>query len=185
MRIIAGKFKSRKIQIKIPDNVRPTTDSLRETIFNIVQNILDFDSINVIDICAGTGMMGFEAISRGADFCIFIEKNKRTTEIIKSIANLFNLNSNDYLIITEEAKHYFKSESLNSTTKFNLIFIDPPYDLKITNEIIASINPEILCDKALIIAETGFNEIVLIPKKFRIITERISGTTKITILQKT
>ena len=66
MRIISGRWKGRRIETKLPSGIRPTQDAIKETIFNILNNYIGFEDIECADICAGAGMLGIEALSRGA-----------------------------------------------------------------------------------------------------------------------
>jgi len=123
LRIISGSLKGR--MIKAPDSnlTRPTTDKVRETIFNLLHNKIDFDGISVLDFFAGSGALGFESISRGASNVTFIEKNypiyKNLLENIKSL----NL---------EESCEIVKSDAVQfakytTDKRFNLILADPPF----------------------------------------------------------
>jgi len=75
MRIISGEFKGRFINVPKSDLIRPTTDRVRETLFNLLNNQIDFDGINVLDVYAGSGSLGLECLSRGAASVDFVEKN--------------------------------------------------------------------------------------------------------------
>ena len=126
MRIIGGKYGSRRINVKIPDNVRPTTDRVRESIFNILNNLIDFQDLKVLDLFAGTGAFGFEALSRGSAYTQFVEKNKRTFELIRSVANSLEIPKSDYGIINGDAVKYLQNDKAQFS--YDLIFADPPYD---------------------------------------------------------
>jgi 16S rRNA (guanine966-N2)-methyltransferase len=123
MRIISGKFKGRFI--KVPDSklIRPTTDRVRETLFNLINNQLDFDGIEVLDLYSGSGSLGLECLSRGASKIDFVEKN---FVIYKNLQeNIDSLNAS-------EACHIYKMEALRfsetiKTGRYDLIFADPPF----------------------------------------------------------
>lgn len=123
MRIISGELKGRLIKVPDTKYTRPTTDRVRETIFNLLYNKLDFDGIDVLDIYAGTGSLGFECISRGAASVSFIEKNFPVYK---------NLQENiDSLGIKNQCKIY-KMEAVKFTNweehpKYDLILADPPF----------------------------------------------------------
>jgi 16S rRNA (guanine966-N2)-methyltransferase len=123
MRIIAGKFKSRVI--KVPDSklIRPTTDRVRETLFNLLNNKIDFDGTKVLDIYAGSGSLGLECISRGAAEIHFVEKNFPIYKYLQG-----NINSLD----VETECRIFKMEALKFSLisdhdKYDLILADPPF----------------------------------------------------------
>ncbi|MBU2492834.1 MAG: 16S rRNA (guanine(966)-N(2))-methyltransferase RsmD [Bacteroidetes bacterium] len=123
MRIISGQFKGRTIKVPKSNLVRPTTDRNKESLFNYLNNIVDFDGIKVCDIYAGSGALGFEALSRGAGEVHFVEKNfviyKTLQENIDSLG-------------VQSLCRIFKMEAVKFTTisqheKYDLILIDPPF----------------------------------------------------------
>ncbi len=123
VRIIGGQYKRRLVSFIEADGLRPTPDRLRETIFNwLLANIHDG---LVLDVCAGSGVLGFEALSRGAKCVTMIEKNiKQIDELTKSI-NLLNIHQNSLTLIHGCAKEVLKTLD----TPFDVIFLDPPYSL--------------------------------------------------------
>lgn len=123
MRIISGKYKSRPIKAPNPKFTRPTTDMVKETLFNILQNRIDLNGIKVLDIYAGSGSLGLEALSRGADQVHFVEMNHAVYKVL-----LENLKS----LETENSCRIYKKSALKFTlTKvhenYDLIFADPPF----------------------------------------------------------
>ena len=130
MRIIAGKFKGRKlVKSDHLKSLRPTTDMAREALFNILAsgkfiNEISFDinGANILDVCAGSGAVAFEALSRGAKFATLIEKDRGHIEIIRSNAKVFDV-ENQIKILNYDAKKLPKNSEF-----FDLIFIDPPYE---------------------------------------------------------
>jgi len=123
MRIISGEYKGRFINVPKSDLIRPTTDRVRETLFNILNNEINFNGIKVLDIYAGSGSLGLECLSRGAESVNFVEKN---FVIYK------NLNENIKLLNAELSCKIFKMEALkfsnkNHEQKYNLILADPPF----------------------------------------------------------
>ena len=123
MRIISGKFKGRFIKVPESKLIRPTTDRVRETLFNLLNNIIDFNDIKVLDIYAGSGSLGLECMSRGAGEVHFVEKNFL---IYKNLQE--NINSLD----TGTGCRIFKMEALRFSQisdhdKYDLILADPPF----------------------------------------------------------
>ena len=123
LRIVSGKFKGRFI--KVPDSklIRPTTDRVRETLFNLLNNKIDFNDIKVLDIYAGSGSLGLECMSRGAGEIHFVEKNFL---IYKNLQE--NINSLD----ARTGCRIFKMEALRFSQisdhdKYDLILADPPF----------------------------------------------------------
>src|SRR5262245_7387424 len=121
MRIIAGQFRSRRLKGTPPPGIRPTSDKLRETIFNILGQSVE--GATFLDGCAGTGAVGLEAISRGAAEVYFIDQSRKATRIIRD--NLESLEIKDGFKVIEMDL----SKALDTlSTRFDIAFIDPPYD---------------------------------------------------------
>lgn len=137
MRIITGKFRGRNLlKSDHLKSLRPTTDKNREALFNILSfgkfdkglakglaKGLDFKLIDskILDLCCGTGSIGFEALSRGAKFITFIDNNREHLELVKKNAELLKVES-DSEIICADARNLLANKN-----EFDLIFLDPPY----------------------------------------------------------
>ena len=123
MRIISGELKGRKISVPDSKEIRPTTDRVRETLFNILNNKIDFSDRKVLDLYAGSGSLGFECLSRGAFSVHFVERNFK---IYKNL--LENINS---LGVAEKCKIYkmeaLKFSQLLKNEDYDLILADPPF----------------------------------------------------------
>ncbi len=123
MRIISGEFKGRFIQVPQSKDIRPTTDRVRETLFNLLNNKLDFNDLKVLDLYAGSGSLGLECLSRGAGAVHFVERN---LFIFKNlINNIASLGIEDKCIVYKmEAVKYSRS---NINKGYDLIIADPPF----------------------------------------------------------
>jgi len=122
LRIIGGKFQRRKLQTAQSINLRPTKSILRETVFNICQNYIE--DAYFLDIFSGTGAMGIEAISRGALYAVFIEKDSKSACLIQQNISLLKIEDQAEVI----CKDVFKGlKTLDN--QFDIIYIDPPYEL--------------------------------------------------------
>lgn len=123
MRIISGQFRGRPIKVPKSKLVRPTTDRNKESLFNYLNNLIDFEDIKVCDIYAGSGALGLESLSRGAGEVHFVEKN---FVIYKTL--LENINT----LGVEDSTKIFKMEAVKFTTiseheQYDLIIADPPF----------------------------------------------------------
>ncbi|MBU1422701.1 MAG: 16S rRNA (guanine(966)-N(2))-methyltransferase RsmD [Bacteroidetes bacterium] len=145
MRVIAGKYKGRKLKAASKLEIRPATDRVKETIFNVLQHKLNLEQIRVLDLFAGTGSLGIEAVSRGAEHVTFVDFSKESISLIKS--NLENLKCTEVckLIKADGLKFIERCDE-----KFDLIFADPPYAYELTKRI-----PQIIFEKGLL-KESGF-----------------------------
>lgn len=124
MRIIAGKHRGLRLATvgkgDAGAHLRPTTDRVRESLFNILNNKLDFDDLRVLDLFAGTGALGLEALSRGAAHCIFVENGRVGAGLIAQNIKLAGQSDNTTLLRTDATK-------LPIGTPADVIFLDPPY----------------------------------------------------------
>lgn len=124
MRVIAGLFRSRQLKGKPPAGIRPTSDKLRETLFNVLGP--DVDGCTFLDGCAGMGGVGIEAISRGARFVYFVDQSRKAAAIVRE--NLQSLDVKEGFRLLEcdlgKALDLFEREG----TVFDIVFVDPPYE---------------------------------------------------------
>lgn len=182
MRIISGIYRGRRNQRKVPIGVRPTADVVRESIFNILTNLIDFEGKKCLDIFAGTGAMGFEALSRGAKHCTFIEKNRKTSEYIHDTAHLLTIPETDYTIIQADAKRALEIAVFRKE-QFDIVFFDPPYKLNILTDVLEkAIELSIFSDDAIITVEHSVSQGFILPKFFDVLQEKVFGDTKVVIL---
>jgi len=124
MKIISGYLASRTIKSLEVKELRPTTQRVKEAIFSSLENKIDFSNKTVLDLYAGSGSLGIEAISRGAKKCDFVEKNKDLIKCLKS--NLETLGViEEFNLFHSEVNKFLKTNN----TKYDVIFADPPYGL--------------------------------------------------------
>lgn len=121
IRIISGQFRGRKLPVNDLEGLRPTTDRVKETVFNWLMQ--DTRGANVLDCFAGSGGLGFECLSRFAAHATLIELNKKAAEQLKNNANTLKLDNTN--IINTSAIEHLTIE--NQDDKFNLVFVDPPF----------------------------------------------------------
>ena len=148
MRIISGKYKSRRFQLPTNFNARPTTDMARESLFNILNNTIDWENTNALDLFSGTGCIALEFVSRGCPHVISVESNAKNHAFIQKIKEM--LDAKELLTIKSDVFSFLKS--CNQT--FDLIFADPPYDLKDLDLLPTKIfEREVLNDEGIFILE--------------------------------
>ncbi|HPP38766.1 MAG TPA: 16S rRNA (guanine(966)-N(2))-methyltransferase RsmD [Candidatus Kapabacteria bacterium] len=183
MRIISGIYKGRNIPGKVPPNVRPTQDAMRETIFNIISNFIDFEGLVVCDLCCGTGAMAIEALSRGAEFAYFVDISRQSLDFVKNVLDTFKIERPKYQISLYRAEKFLLSDKVNRN--IDLIFVDPPYKNNVINDIVASISSSrFVPDGAIISIEYGIANSLLIPENLEIIAERQYSISKVTLMRK-
>lgn len=132
VRIIGGQYKRRQLGFIDHDGLRPTPDRVRETIFNWLMH--DLQGARVLDVCAGSGVLGFEALSRGGAFATFIEASSAQAALLQQSANTLNCTDSTH-IYHGYAEHILPT--LSGT--FDLIFIDPPYNAQLWQAIISTL----------------------------------------------
>ena len=150
MKVISGLLKGRRIDGYDIDGTRPTMDRVKESLFGMIQDKIK-DSI-VLDLFAGSGQLGIEAISNGAKLCYFTDNNNEVIKILN--INITNLNIKDKskVILTDWKK--FLNECSDKNIKFDIIFVDPPYDYQVYEKIMEKVSTlDLLNDSGLIILE--------------------------------
>ncbi len=123
MRIIAGAFRGRLLHTPKGDRIRPTIDRVRESIFNIIA--AEVAGAKVLDLFAGTGAMGLEALSRGAQFCCFVDQGEEAVRLIRDNVQLCGARDRSRIIQGSAVSAIRRLGSENEL--FDLIFMDPPY----------------------------------------------------------
>ncbi|MGP4716560.1 16S rRNA (guanine(966)-N(2))-methyltransferase RsmD [Psychrobacter sp. T6-6] len=156
VRIIGGQFKRRIVSFIDAEGLRPTPDRLRETLFNWL--LADIHGAQVLDSCAGSGVLGFEALSRGAAHTTFIEVNSAQSNMLRQSAEQLRLDTATYSVITGTAEQVLGQAQLKqdqpAQRPFDIVFIDPPYAQDLWQPILTTLITNDLVDtKTLIYLE--------------------------------
>ncbi len=151
VRIIGGQFKRRNIDFIDLDGLRPTPDRMRETLFNWL--MADIYGAKVLDACAGSGVLGFEALSRGASQTVFIEKNKQQYQQLINSAKNLQLSQDKAQIYCGQAEKVLVN--LKDKQVFDVVFLDPPYALNLWQPILQGlVTQQLINDETLIYLES-------------------------------
>ena len=151
MRIIRGKLKSRRFSIPKKFPSRPTTDFAKEGLFNFLENQLYLHEIDVLDLCAGTGNISFEFISRDTEKVVAVDKDYNCIKFIKDTAKEFDIEDNIEVVKMDIIQYLKKTDK-----KFDLIFSDPPYDAKFHDQIAQLVfERNLLNEEGILIIEHG------------------------------
>ena len=145
MRVITGTARGRRLATPSNNDIRPTTDNVKESIFNIIQ--FDVEGRKVLDLFAGTGQLGIECLSRGAESAVFVDQSREAVKLVRDNLKTCGLNGT---VIQMDSLSFLKS-----CGKFDLIFVDPPYDSPVYDEVLKTINlVDILSDGGIIMCES-------------------------------
>ena len=149
MRIISGSARGRKLKEPLGMDTRPTTDKVKESLFNIIQ--FELEGRRVLDLYAGTGQLGLEALSRGAEHCTFVDQRRESAALVKENIRLCRF---------EDRAKVVQGESLSFLSacreKFDIVLLDPPYAgdlLEKSLEILTGF--DILREHGIIVCESG------------------------------
>ncbi len=183
MRVIAGKYKGRLLDAMEGRQTRPTSDMIKESIYNLIGPYFEADT--AVDLFSGSGSLGIEAVSRGVKEAYLIDSNPEAINIIEQ--NVASLDAGDECHVmnttAQAALDYFSHQQI----KINLLLLDPPYDMDIIEELlIEALEKEVLSPRALVVCESSkridFAEEI---GSLQQIKNRTYGKTRICVYQNT
>jgi 16S rRNA (guanine(966)-N(2))-methyltransferase RsmD len=181
MRVITGTARGRRLAQPTNMDIRPSTDQVKEAIFNIIQ--FDVEGRRVLDLFAGSGQLGLEALSRGAEKATFVDGTREATAIITANAQKTHLYKQSN-VLCMDWKQYIKSAK--GRNQFDIVFLDPPYALRLLPKVTAELyDADMLAEGALVICEDeegGLAEDVMVRARFDLVKETRYGRVYITIL---
>lgn len=152
MRIISGKFKGHRLVAFKAEHIRPTTDRVKESLFNKWSPYIE--GSKVLDLFCGTGSLGLEALSRGADFVEFVDSNEKSLRILRENVKKLKI-ENGIHITKRDALQFMKS----SDQVFDLILIDPPFTKMMADQVLSALSESsILKEGGLVAIESGTKE---------------------------
>lgn len=155
MRIITGTAKGKRLATLEGDATRPTSERIKGAIFSSIQ--FELEGRVVLDLFAGSGQMGLEALSRGADRAVFIDSSREAMEIVKKNARTTGFFERSHFLVSD-FRNYIRKAS--GREKFDLVFIDPPYELKCCSEAAALLAKSgLVIPGALLVLESGEEQI--------------------------
>lgn len=176
MRITGGIHRSRKLHTPLSDAVRPTSDKVRQALFNMLNSRSVVRDATVIDGFCGTGALGLEALSQGASYCIFIDNARHSIELTRQNIALLSLESQSSLLTLDSAKLKTRHGGLDRAT---LVFLDPPYQKGLVEKSLSALRSgDWIEQDALIVVEMAKNEILNYPD-LKIETQKAYGDTQI------
>lgn len=183
MRIVAGKFRGQQLTAPKDTTTRPTGDRVREALFNILEHGIEgfaIDGARVLDLFAGTGALGLEALSRGAKYALFIDDSAQARGLIRRNIEALNL--------TGIAKIWRRSATklgpAGKVEPFDLVFLDPPYGTELGEEALASVRDGGWIEHGgIAILEEAVGSEIAVPEGYERLDERTYGDTKFLIFR--
>lgn len=153
MRIVAGKYKGRKLVLGSEFNLRPTSEKVREAIFSSLQSHINLANARVLDLFAGSGALGFESLSRGANFVLFIEQDRQLCDLVRKFSSDLSLSAK---IRCGDVFKVLSNLALTEQRAFDLVFADPPYANFCCRELIYSLHAaKLVHDDSLLVYESS------------------------------
>lgn len=177
MRVITGIARGRNLETLPTDDVRPTYDRVKEAMFSIIQ--FEIEGRRVLDLFAGSGQLGIEALSRGAESATFIDNSKKSIDVVRR--NLATVKMSDKATVIQADAVSF---SANCAGRFDIAFLDPPYDSGLIEKALPNVAMK-MTDGGVIVCETEIHE--TLPESagdFKIYRDYKYGKTKITVYRR-
>jgi 16S rRNA (guanine966-N2)-methyltransferase len=174
VRIIGGKWRSRIIGFDDAEGLRPTTARIRETVFNWLQPYIH--QSRCLDLFAGSGVLGFEALSRGARELVFIEQNKKTSTRLRD--NITRLQAENVTVYNQDALAWLQSAQAEQhcVESFDLVFLDPPFHAGLLTESCMLLNNSgCLAEDAIIYTEHNAGADIEVPENWLALKEKTAG----------
>lgn len=181
LRIVSGKFRGRKLRTIKGQSTRPTLDKTRETIFNILQSHCDLSSYEAFDLFAGSGALGFEALSRGAERVVFTEINRACISLLKSNIQTLSIEKQCAVYSTDAVKWIGRSRWAGGP---KLFLLDPPYQSNLAQKVVDLLGR---CDTipggSIIVLETLKEKSIAYADHFQPFRQKILGKTRVDFLE--
>jgi len=182
MRVIAGSSRGRPLRAPRGSAIRPTSDRVREAIFDILSSVADVEGAHVADLFAGTGAMGIEALSRGASSVIFVDRDQTAIDAIRSNLVASGLAGSDVTLLRTDVGRWLEGRRLarsgddaGGCDRFDLVFADPPYAFSAWAEVLENLDAEV--------AVLESDRLLDPPASYDVLRTKRYGTTLVTVVR--
>ncbi len=172
MRVIGGRSRGRRLPATLPPAVRPTSDRVRESIFDILGSMGGVEGAQVLDLFCGSGALGIEALSRGAASATFVDNDRSALEAVRRNLNAVGMSGDPTTLVRSTLPRW-----LEGAPSFDLALCDPPYSFSAWDELLASLQVETA------VLESG--SALVVPDRWAVARERHYGGTLITVVRHT
>ena len=177
IRIVGGRWGGQRISIHAKSDVRPTGDRVRETLFNWLMPVID--GMRCLDLFAGTGVLGLEALSRGASEVWFVERNRLAADDLEQVLKRFECQNAE--VVNSDAFRFLGGEP----TPFNLVFLDPPFSGIDTENLCKLLDEGWLQDRAYIYFEMSKrSQLPALPPGWQVFREKVAGEVRFSLVQR-
>ena len=178
MRVVGGKWRGRALVAPKGSSTRPTTDRNREALFSMLTSRLDFEGLRVLDLFAGTGALGLEALSRGAAFTLFVETEAKARAAIRS-----NIEACAAMGVSKIFRRDATHLGARQGAPYDLVFADPPYGKGLAEKALAALSAgDWLSAEALVVVEEDKRSGFVAPQGFDEIDRRVKNDTELIFL---
>ena len=183
IRIIAGEYRGRKLKVLQGMDIRPSSDQLREGLFNMLSSLADFGNMIFLDLYAGTGSLGLEALSRGAKKVIFIEASRKNMSVLKQNIESISPKQNCFELTQDSSVHWLSG--FTDPGHPCVVFLDPPFSGNEYEPILNKLTvlPSIRAG-SLIVVESNQARKILFPEALLLLKHRRYGSVTLDILRK-
>ena len=185
LRIIGGEWRGRKLRFPDAPNLRPTPDRVRETIFNWLAPMIH--GARCLDLFAGSGALGLEALSRGAAWTTFIDSHKKVSQVLHEHLDLLNANDNSEVLHMDSVKFLSQDNFINTQAKaYDLVFLDPPYHLNFMQKVVPLLEANgWLTENAMLYLEIEKRQsLPELPENWKMLKEKTAGEVNYFLFQR-
>lgn len=183
LRIVAGIMGGRRIAAPPGKHTRPTSEKVREGIFNVLQSLLPLEGAHVADLFAGSGALGMEALSRGAAHVTLVESHGRTAGIIRQNLKRLEVEVQSATVVTAAVEGWLAKE--NASARISLALLDPPYNYSDHDHLLALLSSApAVCEDAIIVLETAQHQPLAPPSGLDPVRTKRYGDTKVSFFRK-
>jgi 16S rRNA (guanine966-N2)-methyltransferase len=185
LRIIGGEWRGRKLRFPDAPNLRPTPDRVRETIFNWLAPMIH--GARCLDLFAGSGALGLEALSRGAAFTTFVDSHRKVTQALQGHLELLNANDKAEVLQMDGVKFLSHDDFINTEARiYDLVFLDPPYHLDFMQKVVPLLEANgWLADNAMLYLEIEKRQsLPELPENWKQLKEKTAGEVNYFLFQR-
>ena len=175
MRVIGGRSRGRRLKAKLPTTIRPTSDRVRESIFDILGSLGGVEALDVVDLFCGSGALGVEALSRGAATATFVDRDPDALAAVRENLRAVGLHDADATFVRAELPGWLHTPAAADQRAFDLALCDPPYNFEDWGALLGALDAE------MVVMESSSS--VSIPDGWMVARERRYGSTLVTVAQ--